>query len=71
MTLLLRQDAADQLGLHFAKLERLRVAGLVPEAVLIGRYHAFPADKIEEIRMRLIASGHLCAPKPITASKGS
>ncbi|MBP3958423.1 hypothetical protein J8F10_24505 [Gemmata sp. G18] len=37
-TLLLRQDAADRLGVHFAKLERLRHKGHIPEAVQAGRY---------------------------------
>lgn len=61
VNLLLRQEAADRLGIHFAKLERLRLAGLVPEAVQVGRYFAFPADKIEIIRERLTSSGHLRA----------
>lgn len=72
MKLYLRQVAADILGIHFAKLERLRVAGLIPEAIQIGRYHVFPADQLKVIRERLIASGHIRATKPvITASAGS
>lgn len=63
MTLLLRQDAADRLGIHFAKLERLRLAGLIPEAVQVGRYFTFPSDKLETIRERLIESGHLPGPE--------
>ena len=62
MTLLLRQDAANRLGIHFAKLERLRLAGLIPEAVQVGRYFTFPADKIETIRERLTVGGHLAQP---------
>lgn len=64
MKLLLRQDAADSLGIHFAKLERLRLAGLIPEAVLVGRYHCIPADKIEAIRERLTAAGKLRRRNP-------
>ena len=59
MTLLLRQDAANRLGIHFAKLERFRLAGLIPEAVQVGRYFVFPADMLEVIRDRLAAAGKL------------
>ena len=56
---LLRQDAANQLGIHFAKLEDLRKRGLIPEAVQIGRYHVFPTDQINAIRERLEQQGHI------------
>jgi hypothetical protein len=59
--LLMRQEAADRLGVHFAKLERLRRAGLLPEAVRVGRLYVFPISKIDAIRERLIAQGHLQA----------
>ena len=59
MRLLLRQATADQLGIHFSRLERLRLAGLIPEAVRVGHYYCFPADRIDAIRKRLTASGHL------------
>ena len=59
MSLLLRQDAADALGLHFAKLERLRQMGHIPEAVRVGRYFLFPADKLPEIKARLVRDGHI------------
>ena len=62
--LLFRQDAADELGLHFAKLERLRLKGLIPEAVQVGRFFLFPADKIEIIRQRLTAQGHIRSTEP-------
>lgn len=57
--LLLRQDAANALGIHFAKLEKLRQRGLVPEAIQVGRYHVFPADQLDAIRARLEAAGHI------------
>jgi hypothetical protein len=57
--LLPRQDAADRLGVHFAKLERLRTKGLIPEAVKIGRYFVFPAAQLEAIRRRLVEQGHI------------
>ena len=56
---LFRQTAADRMGIHFAKLERLRHKGLIPEAVQFGRYFLFPADQLDEIRARLEADGHL------------
>lgn len=71
MVLLLRQDTANRLGIHFSKLERLRLAGLIPEAVKVGHYHAFPADSIETIRERLIALGHLRVAEPTIAANGS
>jgi hypothetical protein len=55
----MRQEAANRLGIHFAKLETLRKRGLVPEAVPVGRYFAFPADQIDAIRERLEAQGHI------------
>lgn len=57
--LVFRQDAADAIGIHFAKLERLRLKGLVPEAVRVGRYFLYPADRLGGIRKRLIAQGHI------------
>lgn len=60
--MLLRQEAANRLGIHFAKLERLRKLGLIPEAIQAGHLHVFPADKLDEIKARLIAEGHIKAP---------
>jgi hypothetical protein len=57
--MVMRQGAADRIGIHFAKLERLRKAGLVPEAIRVGHYYVFPADKLDEIKARLVASGHI------------
>ncbi len=63
---LLRQDAANKLGLHFAKLEKLRQRGLIPEAVQVGRYHVFPIDQIDAIRLRLEAEGHIMPARELT-----
>jgi hypothetical protein len=58
-TYLFRQTAADQLGIHFAKLERLRLRGLIPEVVRVGRYFLYPAERLDAIRERLVRQGHL------------
>ncbi len=63
--LLTRQVAANRLGLHFAKLERLRLKGLIPEAFLVGRYYVFPADKLDAIKQRLVEQGHIKAPMEV------
>lgn len=65
--LLMRQDAADRMGVHFAKLEAMRRKNLIPEAVKIGRVHVYPADKIDAIRERLVAQGHIRAEAPARA----
>lgn len=57
--LLLRQDAADALGIHYMKLDRLRAAGEIPEAVQVGRYFMFPAAAMPAIKTRLTAAGHI------------
>lgn len=51
--LLARQEAADALGIHWMKLDRLRAAGRIPEAVQAGRYWMFPAAAIPAIKARL------------------
>lgn len=65
--LLTRQDAANRLGLHFAKLERLRKSGHIPEAVRVGRYFVFPADKLDAIKQRLITAGLIKATAEVNA----
>jgi hypothetical protein len=67
-TMLLRQQAADYLKIHFAKLERLRRAGLIPEAVRAGHLYVFPADKLDTIKARLIEQGHITAPNTEAAN---
>lgn len=57
--LLARQDAANRLGVHFSKLERLRLKGLIPEAIKVGRCYVFPGDQIDTIKARLVAQGHI------------
>lgn len=60
--LLLRQEAANRLGIHFAKLETLRKRGLIPEAIPAGRLFVFPSDQIDTIRERLTQQGHIKNP---------
>lgn len=57
--MLLRQEAADALGIHYMKLDRLRAAGEIPEAVQAGRYWMFPAAAIQAIKSRLTKAGHI------------
>lgn len=62
--LFLRWDAANRLGVHPAKLDRLRLRGLIPEAVRVGHYFAFPADKLDAIKQRLVEQGHIKTVQP-------
>lgn len=57
--LLMCQDAADRLGVRHWKMAKLRKAGLLPEAVRVGRFYTIPADQIEAIKRRLIEGGHI------------
>jgi len=58
---LMRQEFANRLGLNFWQVERLRRAGLIPEAEKVGRYFVFPESKVEAIRNRLASQGHIQA----------
>ena len=57
--LVTRQVAADYMKIHWCKLEYLRKKGLIPETVKVGRNFVFPLEKLDEIRARLEAAGHL------------
>jgi hypothetical protein len=57
--LLMPGEFAMGLGVSADKLDRWRKAGVITEFVKVGRLHLFPADKLAEVRNRLIASGHL------------
>lgn len=54
-----RQEAADRMGIHWCRLDRLRKRGLIPEAMKVGIFFVFPADQLEAIKARLVASGHI------------
>ncbi len=57
--LLMPGEFAMQLGIGPDKLDRWRKAGVITEFVKVGRLHLFPAEKVGEVRTRLIASGRI------------
>ena len=59
---LLRQETADRLGIHWAKLDKLRREGHIPEAVQVGNYWCFPADQLAAIRARLVEQKKIKQP---------
>lgn len=54
-----RQEAADRMGIHWCRLDRLRKRGLIPEALKVGIFFVFPADQLDAIKARLVEQGHI------------